>query len=192
MEDRTMTTQLAERPYTQADTDTPRIYVACLASYNAGELHGVWVDVPEDVESLHAAIQEMLAASPEPDAEEWAIHDYEGFGSVHLEEYASLEHVVETAAFIQEHGELASELIAHFAGDIEEASHAIEEHYAGCYDSLETFAEELMEDSGQLASVPENLRNYIDFEAIASDMDLNGDVFTLEIGYKEVHVFWNH
>lgn len=25
--------------------ETPKIYVACLASYNAGFLHGRWVDV---------------------------------------------------------------------------------------------------------------------------------------------------
>ncbi len=24
------------------------------------------------------------------------------------------------------------------------------------------------------------------------DMELNGDVFTIETGYEEVHIFWNH
>ena len=28
-------------------TDIPRIYVACLASYNAGILHGEWIDLDE-------------------------------------------------------------------------------------------------------------------------------------------------
>ncbi|WP_426033321.1 antirestriction protein ArdA, partial [Caulobacter sp. DWP3-1-3b2] len=26
----------------------PRIYVACLAAYNNGWLHGVWIDVEDD------------------------------------------------------------------------------------------------------------------------------------------------
>jgi antirestriction protein len=41
--------------------DRPRIYVACIASYNAGILHGRWIDVtdPDDIWERVAA---MLAA----------------------------------------------------------------------------------------------------------------------------------
>ena len=42
-------------------------------------------------------IQEMLAQSPEPDAEEWAIHDNEGFYYVSLNEYQSIKDVVALA-----------------------------------------------------------------------------------------------
>lgn len=59
--------------------DTPRIYVACLASYNAGILHGRWIDAT-DAEVIHEGIEDMLSESQEPIPEEWAIHDYEGFG----------------------------------------------------------------------------------------------------------------
>jgi len=60
----------------------PRIYVACLAAYNAGILHGQWIDCTADVDELEAAIQKILKASPIAGAEEWAIHDYEGFASL--------------------------------------------------------------------------------------------------------------
>jgi len=33
-------------------TDTPRIYVACLAAYNAGKLHGEWIDADQDAEAI--------------------------------------------------------------------------------------------------------------------------------------------
>lgn len=46
----------------------------------------------------------MLRASPVPDAEEWAIHDYEGFEGVRVAEYAGIDGVAETAAFVAEHG----------------------------------------------------------------------------------------
>ena len=46
----------------------------------------------------------MLAASPEPGAEEWAIHDYEGFGEMRLSEWESFERVSAIAAGIAEHG----------------------------------------------------------------------------------------
>ncbi|MEP0315093.1 MAG: antirestriction protein ArdA, partial [Hyphomonas sp.] len=51
----------------------PRIYVACLAAYNNGCLHGRWIAVttPDEIMS---EVRAMLADSPLPDAEEWAIH----------------------------------------------------------------------------------------------------------------------
>ena len=64
---------------------TPKIYVACLASYNAGILHGDWIDL-DGSETLEERISEILDASPEEDAEEWAVHDHEFCG--HLSEYA--------------------------------------------------------------------------------------------------------
>jgi len=54
-------------------TETPRIYVACLAAYNSGRLHGRWIDAAQDAEDIKAQIAEMLKESPEPGAEEWAI-----------------------------------------------------------------------------------------------------------------------
>ncbi len=169
---------------------TPRIYVACLAAYNAGKLHGRWMPC-DDVDTLQDSIKTMLEASPEPDAEEWAIHDYEGFGSASLSEYQSLETVTAMAEFIQAHGSLASELLAHFGGDLEEAQQAMEDQYAGCYASLEDFTASLTEETGELEQVPQHIRGYIDYAAMARDMELSGDVFTLEPRYQEVHVFWN-
>ena len=50
-------------------TDTPRIYVACLASYNAGILHGRWIDADNGAEQVQEEIENMLAESPEYGAE---------------------------------------------------------------------------------------------------------------------------
>lgn len=169
---------------------TPRIYVACLAAYNAGKLHGKWMPC-DDVEILQDSITAMLEASPEPGAEEWAIHDYEGFGSASLSEYQSLDTVTAMAEFIQEQGPLASELMAHFGGDLVEARQAMEDQYAGCYASLEDFAASLTEETGGLEQVPEHIRGYIDYAAMARDMELGGDIFTLEPEYGQLQVFWS-
>jgi antirestriction protein len=58
-----------------------RIYVADLAAYNNGFLHGVWIDATEDVDAIHEKIAVMRAASPVAGGEEYAIHDFEGFSS---------------------------------------------------------------------------------------------------------------
>ena len=59
-------------------TTTPRIYVACLASYNAGRLHGLWIDATDDVDAMQAEINRMLAASPEPNVQRQIYVDEDG------------------------------------------------------------------------------------------------------------------
>jgi len=68
----------------------------------------------------------MLETSPIENAEEYAIHDYEGFGSCPLSEYEGINSVHEVACCIEEHEEMAGELLSIFNGDIEQASKAIE------------------------------------------------------------------
>lgn len=91
-----------ETDLTLTETDKPRIYVACLAAYNNGYLHGAWIDADREPWAIWANIRDMLARSPIPDAEEHAIHDYEGFEGVRIAEYADIERVSEIAAFIGE------------------------------------------------------------------------------------------
>lgn len=167
--------------------NAPRIYAACLAAYNNGYLHGRWIDAAQDPADIQTEIAEMLATSPIQHAEEWAIHDYEGFEGARLEEYSGIERAHALAMFIIEHGTLGGELLAHFGGDLEAAETAFD-HYAGEHKSLADFVQELTEET---TDIPPTLVNYIDYEAMARDMELNGDVFTVELGFDEVHVFWS-
>lgn len=61
-----------------------KIYVACLAAYNNGKLHGRWIDATQGEDHIWDETRAMHAESPEPDAEEWSIHDYEGFEGASL------------------------------------------------------------------------------------------------------------
>jgi antirestriction protein len=69
----------------------------------------------------------------------------------------------------------------------------MEEGYRGEFDSLTDYAEELIEDcySDVLKNLPDFIRYHIDFEGIARDMELNGDVLMFECEGK-VHVFDAH
>lgn len=115
-------------------SDEIRIYVADLAAYNNGKLHGVWIDACDDINNIWEQIKAMLA-SPEGFAEEYAIHDYEGFGSYALSEYAGIETAHEVACFIADHPDFGSELLDHFGGDLEDAKAAAEDNYCCCYQS---------------------------------------------------------
>lgn len=166
-----------------------RIYVADLAAYNNGKLHGVWIDATQELDDIQEQINAMLKASPEGFAEEYAVHDYEGFGGYSVGEYDSIETLHEIAGFIEEQPELSGALLDHFCGDLVEARKAAEESYNGCYKSVADYAQELTE---QTSEVPKHLEFYIDYERMASDMEMSGDIFTIETGFEEVHVFWNH
>ena len=80
-----------------------RIYMACLAAYNNGYLHGRWIDASIGADAIQDEINEMLRTSPIPESEEWALHDYEGFEGLDLSEYEGLESICEKAEFIEEH-----------------------------------------------------------------------------------------
>ena len=166
--------------------DEIRIYVACLAAYNNGQLHGAWIDATQEPDAIMAEVQAMLKASPQPNAEEWALHDYEGFYSIQLSEWEGIEQVHDYAVFVQEHGELGAEVLNHF-NDLDEARTVLEDNYAGCYASLADYAEELTDETTQ---IPENLAYYIDYECMARDMEMSGDIFAIETAHDEVHVFW--
>ena len=169
------------------DPDIPRIYVACLAAYNNGQLHGSWIDV-QDEDSILEAVRAILNSSPIPDAEEWAIHDYENFDGVTINEYDSFARVVEIAEFLENCSGFGGKLLENYGGDIKDAEAALE-RYNGEYESLADFAEEL---SASTTQIPESLKYYIDYKSMARDMEMNGDVFSIETGYKEIHVFWNN
>tara|TARA_R110000737_G_scaffold120641_1_gene152914 strand:- start:5403 stop:5864 length:462 start_codon:yes stop_codon:yes gene_type:complete len=109
-----------------------RFYVACLAAYNRGRLHGVWIDATQELDEIQEQVNVMLKESPEPDAEEWAIHDYEGFGSYCVSEYPEFEELHLVASFIEEYPKIGGELLNYFGqfgGTVDEAKEAADEHY---------------------------------------------------------------
>ncbi len=164
-----------------------RIYVACLASYNADILDGCWIDADQDADAIQAEVQTMLAGSPVPDAEEWAIHDYEGFGGVRLSESESFETVGQIAAFIERHEKVGLAVLGHYSGDLEDAERALQD-YIGTYASLADYAESTMDG----VEIPASVAPYVDYEGMGRDMEMNGHIFTVELGHDEVLVFLNH
>lgn len=171
-----------------------RIYVASLSDYNAGRLHGVWIDAAQDDETVTGEIAAMLRASPEPVAEEWAIHDFEGFGPMRLGEYENLEIVTKVARGITEHGS-AYAYWADIVGTSDpDGLDRFEDAYLGHFETREAYADQLLDDMGAFdlveRSVPEFLQPYVkvDVEGFARDLELSGDITTSE-GDGGVYIF---
>jgi len=162
----------------------PMIYVACLASYNAGILHGDWIDANEPVEALSEAINTILKSSPAQDAEEWAVHDYDGFGSIELGEYPDLEQVSELAGLLCEHGEPFAAYWSQFC-----ESDGFEQAYRGEWDSRECFAGDIF-DELVAPDLQSSIRTYININAFARDLFVCD--YTDTSSPRGVYVFSNH
>jgi antirestriction protein len=173
----------------------PRIYIASLSDYNAGRLVGKWVDIDATTteEDLYEAVAAVLATSLEPGAEEFAIHDFDGFPAGLVGEYEPLERVAAYGRFLAEDdgGERFAFLDV-YSGAADDLEDAFSEAYLGAYDSVLEYAESYVEDTGLLASVPEDVQRYFDYTAFARDLELGGDIYAVRLPDYRVAVFANY
>ena len=181
-------------------TEHNRIYVASLSDYNAGILHGEWVSFDDfsSAGEVWEAIRAMLADSPTAKAEgvpaeEWAIHDYEGFAGLHVHEGESIKALWEAHELLESLDDpeaFADWLAYEGAADISEVTEgnieAFQDAYRGWYRSEQEFAEELVGELGLLSNADELLSRYFDYEAFARDLFM-ADYYMTENGYVFCH-----
>lgn len=173
-----------------------KVYIACLAAYNNGKLHGEWIDATQGTEHIQEGIKRVLATSPENSegypCEEWAVHDYDDFPShivSALGENPNLDDLTAIVEFIEEHGELGAAVLGEF--DLEEAKRMIEENYQGEYKDDEDFVYSWYEETGQLKQLEgSGLEHYIDWQAVARDAFIN-DFNAIESA-SGIYVFYNN
>lgn len=179
----------------ETKNETPKVYIACLASYNSGELHGAWIDL-DGSEDIEERINEILAESPVDDAEEWAVHDSEYCGN--LSEHAGLDTLNAIKDAFEEvercghNWELYTQYCDYKGDEIEpETVEAFFRQFRGQGDTLEDWCKEFLRDCGDLNEAPKSLHYYFDFEKYARDLELGGDIYTIEHD-GSVYVFWDH
>jgi antirestriction protein len=171
----------------------PRIYVASLSDYNAGRLHGDWISAAQEPDEIETAVKAMLAMSPEQVAEEWAIHDYEGFGPLELSEWESFEIVSRLGLSIEQHGQAFAAFASLVDGEVEQLDR-FEQIYRGEWDSVEAYADHWLDEVGAteiLNGIPEWLQPYVslDSSSFARDLVLGGDIQTVEKPNGGVWIF---
>lgn len=192
-----------------------QIYVACLASYNAGVLHGRWIEV-DDVDSMEEQIAEMLRESPYPNstidcpecaggaakdpagcgtckgvtyvptAEEYAVHDYDGLPANHFGEHPSMAELVEYVELVEKHGDAFEAFFDEFDYQGSDLESEFQDRYRGSYESEGHLVDEYI---SEFLDVPERLENYIDEEKVLRD--LQWDLSIIYHGGK-YHVFWKN
>jgi antirestriction protein len=161
---------------------SPRVWVGVLADYNAGRLHGTWMDATLEPDKLHKAVQFMLRGSETRDAEEWAIFDHDEFGGYEIEQYTSFTTVSRIANGVARHGPTFAEWVSIVGEQSEEllTDEAFQDHYLGEWDSTEDYVEYVLQETDfyrsldeALERVPEDLRRHVkvDLEGIAEEWE---------------------
>ena len=167
----------------------PRIYAECLASRNNGKMHGKWIDAAQSAEEIQNEINGMLAASPEPSAEEYEIVDSEGFDPFTRVTGETLETISKLGELVEEHGEaIAAYYWNDVSIDLEDLEGSFLDDYVGGFDSFEDYAEHYIEDTGVLIDVPDSLKQYFDVAKFARDLRHD---FWVHDSVGTFHVFRN-
>lgn len=188
-------TDHAERP----EFARPEIWVGSLSDYNNGDLYGIWMAAARRGDEIHADIQSMLARGPAAGRgeapEEWGIFDHEGFGSLQIGEYESIEDVSRIARAVAEYGPAFTayaELVGSPLSEI--TSEGFREAYLVRFDSVVAYAQELTSELGyeeMLDELPAHVRPYVrvDYEQFAHDLQVGGDISYSFSGDGGVHIF---
>ncbi len=171
----------------------PRIYVASLADYNDGRLHGAWIDPSASIELVQHLIERMLIESATPGAEEYAIHDYEDFGPLRLDEYEPIERVVQVAQGIARHGEAFAAWADYLGSACWDELDRFDDAYIGSYTGLRDYAEDLLFnfdiDPDPAVWAPEIIAPYVRFDLDAFAEGLRGLETICDGTNGSIHIF---
>lgn len=170
----------------------PRVWVASLADYANGDLHGAWFDATHEPALLELAAKHMLQLGHTEGAEEWGIFDYDSFAGAELGEYESFETVSRIARGIAEHGEAFAQWAGYVGSDSTEQIERFEDHFRGEWASFDAYIEDYLEETGFyrfLEDVPEELRGYVSVDVAQMAQDWACDYFVAELQNGRVGVF---
>ena len=175
-------------------TKSPKIWVGCPAAYNNGYLHGSWINLEEcnfDIEIVQKEIDEILKTSPIKNCDEWEIFDKENC-PYNTDDLESLLMDLEIISISDFDPELIAEVQDNLGHDkIEDTLEFMEENYLGEFESVEDYAISFIEDCYGKDFMPKGLEGYFDYEGYAKELENGGDIFTVQQGYKSVHIFSN-
>lgn len=163
---------------------TMRIYVGTYAKYNDGNLFGKWLDLEDyiDKEEFLKACAELHSDEEDP---EFMFQDWEGIPDDMINESHISPECWTLLDAYEKYDEDAVKAYIYCFGEWNESD--FQDRYRGEFRSWEDMAEELLEETGQLDEIPENLRYYFDYEKYARDLRIGGD-FTEHDGYY----FWSN
>jgi len=194
-----------------------QIYIACLASYNNGTLHGKWIEATSDVDEMQEDVNALLRSSKYPNvmvecptcggvcrvgacltckgsgkvpsAEEFAIYDFDGIPN--LGEYCGLQAVADYVEFVEAHDSFAPAMIEAVmddcCGDLALAKERLEDGYCGTFARFQDFADGYAEDCIFPDVDNEMAQRYFDYESFARDLEMDMHTIDTPVGVMVFH-----
>lgn len=159
-----------------------------LGMYVEGTLNYTWLSLPATEEEIQAAYKKINVA-PNTRYEEAFITDYE-CDYYQIGEYENIEELNEMAEEVENLKDYEQEIVKALLNDgytLEQALELKDDcfYYEGC-DNMTEVAERYIEETGLLDRIPEDLRDYFDYEAYGNNMETSGHFIATDNGYIEV------
>lgn len=172
---------------TEITITAPSVYVGTYAKYNNGSIEGKWINLLDDVtdrEDFYEKIAELHSDEADP---EFMFQDYENMPrGIVSETSINWDYIDGLRRVLEEYGEEYAEAYALFVENFHDTDEEnFYESYSGTADSEEDYAVQLLEETGELNALPQNLRYYFDYEKFARDLFINDYTFI------DGHVFRN-
>lgn len=154
------------------------VFVNTWANYNTnGADGGFWVALPCNLDEVRAQLAERTGE--DVGSMEMFVNDYEtSIDGLDIDEYTDLAKLNETAEMLDsldeselEELEAIIEVTGNFAYALEIYERGEYTYYSGM--TLEDVAEEFV-DEGGFGNIPDNIRYYIDYSAIARGLEFDG------------------
>lgn len=168
-----MNTQTTHPAILQEITTQPAVYVGTYGKYNDGSIFGKWIDLTfiDDEEDFYNLCKEIHESEEDP---EFMFQDWQSIPSRlisesgftrefwdYLDQFKNSNNPEALEAFIS---------YGYEAQDFEEA-------FQGEYESEIEFTYQLLDDLGELDSIPKHLQYYFDYEKYSNDLFINDFVF---------------
>jgi len=185
-------------------TDTPRVWIGCLACYNGGALVGCW----QDAEVANDVLPEHIHEGPTSHEELWVM-DHDGFRGVLKGECspATAQELAEAMAEVEAAGIDLDAFIAwvDYTGETFTSASQDEftDKFRGHWSSEEEYAEDLASETG-LLSMPKRkswvgyddreterhpLADYVDWDKYARTL-FSEDLYSIDTPGGGIWVFW--
>lgn len=160
-----------------------QVWIGNLGKYNEGYLVGDWFDLPIDYDDM----AERIGLNER--YEEYGIFDTDDF-PCEVGEWTSVEELNEMYEMFEELPDYVLDNLDEFIGIFGSLKNLVEHVndiilYSGC-DTMGEVAEVLLEESGRLDEIPEDLQYYFDYEAYGRDLWIAGTFISTEKGMCEV------
>jgi antirestriction protein len=164
----------------------PAMYVGTYAKYSNGSISGEWMYLDDyaDAEQFLDACKELHA--DEADAE-LMFQDFQGFPKYFYNESMTIGQMEDLYDFIHycddNNKDAAREYVENFG---QWDKYDFESKYLGEWETEEHFAEDNLNDTNALGTMPEELKGYFDIQSYARD------IFIDDYTFCNGHVFINH